>query len=158
MAATATSTSSLMLTYASSSPLPPQDFIAHSLYFKPKPLFRTFSLYPLVLQARERRPSSDGPYDVVVAALAAEAEVAEAVEEVEGGEGVAVSAAPPPKPKKGKAALPLKRDRVCLACFGFSDVKFGLLGLICGYSWVSHVDVVSFLFSGDQVRVEYCFS
>ncbi len=111
MAATATSPSSLMLTYASSSPLPPQDFIAHSLYFKPKPLFRTFSLYPLVLQARERRPSSDGPYDVVVAALAAEAEVAEAVEEVEGGEGVAVSAAPPPKPKKGKAALPLKRDR-----------------------------------------------
>ncbi|RVW40772.1 50S ribosomal protein L1, chloroplastic [Vitis vinifera] len=111
MASTATSPSSLMLTYAASSPLPTQDFIAPSLSFKTKPLFRAFSLYPLALQARERRPSGNGPYDVVVAALAAEAEVAEAVEEVEGGEGDAVSTAPPPKPKKGKAALLLKRDR-----------------------------------------------
>ncbi|RVX00277.1 50S ribosomal protein L1, chloroplastic [Vitis vinifera] len=111
MASTATSPFSLMLTYAASSPLPTQDFIAPSLSFKTKPLFRAFSLYPLALQARERRPSGNGPYDVVVAALAAEAEVAEAVEEVEGGEGDAVSTAPPPKPKKGKAALLLKRDR-----------------------------------------------
>ncbi|KAJ9685615.1 hypothetical protein PVL29_017595 [Vitis rotundifolia] len=111
MASTATSPSSLMLTYAASSPLPTQDFIAPFLSFKTKPLFRAFSLYPLALQARERRPSGNGPYDVVVAALAAEAEVAEAVEEVEGGEGDAISTAPPPKPKKGKAALLLKRDR-----------------------------------------------
>ena len=152
MASTATSPSSLMLTYAASSPLPTQDFIAPSLSFKTKPLFRAFSLYPLALQARERRPSGNGPYDVVVAALAAEAEVAEAVEEVEGGEGDAVSTAPPPKPKKGKAALLLKRDRVCLACFCFSDVNFGLWGLINGFFWVSHVDAFSFLFSGNQTE------
>ena len=50
------------------------------------------------------------------------AEVADAVEEQVGegeagsGGGVAV-AAPPTKPKKGKAALPLKRDRVCVLWF-----------------------------------------
>ncbi|KAF7836081.1 50S ribosomal protein L1, chloroplastic-like [Senna tora] len=52
---------------------------------------------------------------VVVAALATEeAEVAESVDEkdVEGGdEGTATNAVAKPKPKKGKAALPLKRDR-----------------------------------------------
>lgn len=115
---TATSASSLMLTYAASSPLPSQDLIAPSLSFKSKPLFRAFSLYPLVVRARERRSSSNDRYDVVVAALAAEAEVDEAVEEVEGGDGGAVLTAPTPKPKKGKAALPLKRDRVRLDYFG----------------------------------------
>lgn len=51
---------------------------------------------------------------MIVAALAAEANVAEADTEAE--EGVAVGgtdAVAAPKPKKGKAALPLKRDRVC---------------------------------------------
>ncbi|KAF2319720.1 hypothetical protein GH714_018216 [Hevea brasiliensis] len=45
---------------------------------------------------------------VVAAALAAEAEVAEEVEGREGGY-VATATVAPPKPKKGKAALPLKR-------------------------------------------------
>lgn len=63
-----------------------------------------------------RRDQSGGFYHtrVVVAALAAEAEVAEAVEEKEGVEGAAESGTVSvPKPKKGKAALLLKRDRVC---------------------------------------------
>lgn len=56
---------------------------------------------------------------VVVAAVAAEvAEVAEDVEEKAGVEGVdgssAVGTVTVTKPKKGKAALPLKRDRVCV--------------------------------------------
>lgn len=63
----------------------------------------------------QRRDQSGESYHtrVVVAALAAEAEVAEAVEE-KGVEGVAESGTVTvSKPKKGKAALPLKRDRVC---------------------------------------------
>ncbi|CAI9102978.1 OLC1v1001384C1 [Oldenlandia corymbosa var. corymbosa] len=92
---------------------------------KPYPLCfnpaKSISLFPLVLQSRGRRPSfghwvsNDGSLSksssTVVAAVA---EVTEEVEQ-EGGEddaggGVAV-AAPTTKPKKGKAALPLKRDR-----------------------------------------------
>ena len=53
---------------------------------------------------------------VVVAALAAEAEVAESVDELEGAESsdgsITTGTVTVPKPKKGKAALPLKRDRV----------------------------------------------
>lgn len=47
--------------------------------------------------------------------MAAEAEVAEDVEQEgeDGGEGAVAVLIPPSKPKKGKAALPLKRDRVC---------------------------------------------
>ncbi|KAF5469758.1 hypothetical protein F2P56_010322 [Juglans regia] len=123
--ATCTAPSSLMLTYAASS-VHHQDLIPSLLSFKPKPLSTTFSLYPLVLKPRERRPNrwanvnfhrrdqSGGSYHtrVVVAALAAEAEVAEAVEEKEGVEGAAESGTVSvPKPKKGKAALLLKRDR-----------------------------------------------
>lgn len=47
----------------------------------------------------------------VVAAVSTEAEVAEQEVE-EGKETGGVSTLAPPKPKKGKAALPLKRDRV----------------------------------------------
>ncbi|KAK4372138.1 hypothetical protein RND71_007522 [Anisodus tanguticus] len=43
--------------------------------------------------------------------MAAEAEVADDVEQEEGGEGTVAVAIPQSKPKKGKAALPLKRDR-----------------------------------------------
>nr|QQG63870.1 Ribosomal L1 domain-containing protein [Paeonia delavayi] len=113
--ASATSPSSLMLTYASSSVIP--QGITPSLYFKPKTqLFRTLSLYPIVLQKRERNSSNwvdgfsrrDSNY-VVVAALAAVVELNEDVEEKEAGDRVAVVT--PSKPKKGKAALLLKRDR-----------------------------------------------
>lgn len=100
--------------------------ITCSISLKPKPLLsnsgKNFSLFPLVLQLRERKTSAghwtapDGSFSksLVVAAVA-EAEVSEDVAEqdVEGEGGVAVSA-PPKKPRKGKAALPLKRDRVCL--------------------------------------------
>uniref|UniRef100_A0A5B6ZPG2 Ribosomal protein n=1 Tax=Davidia involucrata TaxID=16924 RepID=A0A5B6ZPG2_DAVIN len=114
--------SALMLSYAASSVLPQE--LNPSLSFKPKPLFftspKTFSIYPLVLQCRERKSCNwldvsspkSGSYPVVVAALAAEVEVAEDVEEQEGVvEGGVASSTPPTKPKKGKAALPLKRDR-----------------------------------------------
>ncbi|KAG7945747.1 hypothetical protein I3843_14G005000 [Carya illinoinensis] len=131
--ASCTTPSSLMLTYAASS-VHHQDLIPSLLSFKPKPLAATFSLYPLVLKPRERRPNrwanvnfhrrdqSGGFYHtrVVVAALAAEAEVAEAVEEKEGVEGAAESGTVSvPKPKKGKAALLLKRDRVYVTSLGF---------------------------------------
>ncbi|CAI9764986.1 unnamed protein product [Fraxinus pennsylvanica] len=88
-----------------------------SLSFNPptarKPNFfasaKTFSVYPLVLQCS--RESNNGHFlkSLGVAALATESEVAEEVveqQETDGG-GVAVAT----KPKKGKAALPLKRDR-----------------------------------------------
>ncbi|KAJ7949241.1 Ribosomal protein [Quillaja saponaria] len=122
--ATSTSPSSLMLTHATS-PVQPQDLTPSLLSFNPKPLFRTFSIYPLILKSRERNPSKwvdvnmqretkSRPYHEFVAALAAEAEVAEIVEEKEGveetNEPVANTIATP-KPKKGKAALLLKRDR-----------------------------------------------
>lgn len=126
---TTTTPSSLMLSYSASS-VHSQDIINNPsiISFKPKPLSRTFSLYPLVLRRRERKPckwvngylqrefSNHGRYPLVAAAVAAEAEVAEAVEEKEEsqeGEGAVGSATvTPPKPKKGKAALLLKRDRV----------------------------------------------
>ncbi|XP_015881826.3 large ribosomal subunit protein uL1c isoform X2 [Ziziphus jujuba] len=121
---TSSTPSSLMPTYASSS-VCPSDLTPSFLSFKLKPLLRVraLALYPLGLRPGERKVSKwvDGNLQreakpvkdlVVVAAVAAEAEVVEAVEEQEGGEGatgsVTVTA---PKPKKGKAALPLKRDR-----------------------------------------------
>ncbi|XP_059651903.1 large ribosomal subunit protein uL1c [Cornus florida] len=122
MASSATASSTLVLSNAASSVLL-QDFNNLSLSFKPKPLFytspKTFSLCPLVLQCRERKSCNwvdvsspkYGSYPVVVAALAAEAELAEAVEEEEGDLVGGVASTPPTKPKKGKAALPLKRDR-----------------------------------------------
>ncbi|KAF3437343.1 hypothetical protein FNV43_RR20096 [Rhamnella rubrinervis] len=123
MAACTSTSSSLMLTHSAFSACP-QDLTPSFLIFKPKPLFRAFSLYPLSLRRRERKLSKwvDGNLQkreakpvkdpLVVAAVAAEAEVVEAVEEKEGPEvatgSVTVTA---PKPKKGKAALLLKRDR-----------------------------------------------
>ncbi|PIN23637.1 50S ribosomal protein L1 [Handroanthus impetiginosus] len=71
----------------------------------------TFSLYPLVLQCS--RASDNGRFSksLVAAALAAETEVAgEAPEQQQdGGDGIAIAVVT--KPKKGKAALLLKRDR-----------------------------------------------
>ena len=52
-----------------------------------------------------------------MAALSAEAELAEETEQLQ--EGVVESdvVVTPTKPKKGKAALPLKSDRVCVISF-----------------------------------------
>ncbi|KAM5552126.1 large ribosomal subunit protein uL1c [Rosa sericea] len=122
MATSTTPSSSLMLTYASSSSVFPQDLTPSLVSFKPKkPLFATFSLCPLVLRPRQRRvslsflkePKKSEPFHVVSAAVTTEAEVDDAVEEeaaLKEGDG---SAPPVPvsKPKKGKAALLLKRDR-----------------------------------------------
>ncbi|KAJ7012930.1 large ribosomal subunit protein uL1c isoform X2 [Populus alba] len=116
-AACTTTTSSLMLTYAAST-VHPQDLTPSLLSFKTK----TLSLYPLVSERKSsnwvkfyaQTEAKSRPCRVVVAAtLAAEAEVGEEVEETEGeeGGGVATAILIPPKPKKGKAALPLKRDR-----------------------------------------------
>ncbi|XWS45753.1 hypothetical protein CRYUN_Cryun14cG0006500 [Craigia yunnanensis] len=119
MATCTTPSSSLMLTYAVST-VHSQDLPPSILSFKSnKP---TFSLYPLVLKAsRDRKsglkwanlyPQRDSKH-VVVASVAAEAEVAEAAEEKEGVvETATATATAPSKPKKGKAALPLKRDRI----------------------------------------------
>ncbi|XP_043693601.1 50S ribosomal protein L1, chloroplastic isoform X2 [Telopea speciosissima] len=113
------SSSSLMLVYSA-----PATLQAES---PSKPVFfsslRSFSVYPLVLQSRgrkscnwvqvtARREAKTDSNLVVAAAFAAEAEVLEVaedlgLEEVEG----AAASPPPTKPKKGKAALPLKRDR-----------------------------------------------
>ncbi|KAM3686072.1 hypothetical protein ACB098_11G172800 [Castanea mollissima] len=122
-----TAPSSLMLTHVASS-VHPQDLTPSLLSFKPKSLCTAFCVHPLVLRPRERRTSrwvnvnlnkegkTGGFYHrVVVAAAAVAAEVAEDVEEKEGVEGVdgssAVGTVTVTKPKKGKAALPLKRDR-----------------------------------------------
>ncbi|XP_059311627.1 large ribosomal subunit protein uL1c [Lycium ferocissimum] len=87
-----------------------QELNPNSLLFKPKPLFLTphksFCLHPLIIQYRERKNGG-----VVVAAMAAEAEVEEAAVDEEEEEGAVAVAIPTSKPKKGKAALPLKRDR-----------------------------------------------
>ncbi|KAK3019436.1 hypothetical protein RJ639_004507 [Escallonia herrerae] len=119
------SSATLTLTHAPSSLLSQE--LGQCLSFRPtKPIsftsHKTFSLYPLVLQCCRERKSGNNWSDVhsprndpfVVSALAAEAEVAEDVEQEEGGlvdAAAGVASLPPKKPKKGKAALPLKRDR-----------------------------------------------
>lgn len=67
------------------------------------------------------------------------AEMAEEVEQQDGeadagGEGGVAVAAPPTKPKKGKAALPLKRDRVCLKIAFFMRLFYQLF---CLLEWFS---------------------
>ncbi|KAI4323450.1 hypothetical protein L6164_023054 [Bauhinia variegata] len=123
--AACTTPSSLMLTHAASS-VHPQDLSPSLRCFNPRPLSRTFRLYPLVLRSRGRSPNKlvdvnlhreakSRSYHVVVAALAAEVEVAEGVgpkEGVEGGDRSRTSTITAPKPKKGKAALLLNRDRM----------------------------------------------
>ncbi|KAM7509042.1 hypothetical protein LguiA_019495 [Lonicera macranthoides] len=109
------------------SSLLPQEHPLSLSSFKPKksllftsPTITAFSLYPLVLNCRERKSSNwlhgyGSSCSYVVAAVATEAEVEEDVEEeeedgVEKKGGVALDTTTK-KPKKGKAALPLKRDR-----------------------------------------------
>ncbi|XVF79654.1 hypothetical protein PTKIN_Ptkin15bG0006300 [Pterospermum kingtungense] len=117
MATYTTPPSSLMLMYATST-VHAQDLTPSILSFNShnKP---TFSLYPLVVRTRKSELkwanlcSHRDPKHVVVAALAAEAELAEDDEEKEvAGEGAIATASVPSKPKKGKAALPLKMDRI----------------------------------------------
>lgn len=82
-----------------------------------------FSLcHPLILQRRGGRSINwvdlnfrrESRVHLVVAALAAEIEVAEVVDE-NGEENDGLAASIVPKIKRGKAALPLKRDRVSLS-------------------------------------------
>ncbi|KAI8027034.1 hypothetical protein LOK49_LG02G01524, partial [Camellia lanceoleosa] len=58
-----------------------------------------------------RRGLMPNPKAVVVATLAAEAEVAEETEQLQEGVVESGGVVTPTKPKKGKAALPLKSDR-----------------------------------------------
>ncbi|XP_027354618.1 50S ribosomal protein L1, chloroplastic isoform X2 [Abrus precatorius] len=111
--ASCTTPSSLMLAH-------PQDLSSSLRSFSYKPLSRTF--YPLVLKPGKwlhlsfhGEPKSKSCH-ALVAALATEVEVAETVEEKEEGEegddgSSATNTVTTTKPKKGKAALPLKRDR-----------------------------------------------
>ncbi|XP_050212138.1 50S ribosomal protein L1, chloroplastic [Mercurialis annua] len=103
---TSSSPSSLMLTYAAST-VHPQDLSPSLLSFKPK----TFFSYPLALSTNGDRKLSKSFNFVSAAALAAEAEVADDVEEGEEGDVATAAVAVSTKPKKGKAALPLKSDR-----------------------------------------------
>ncbi|KNA05869.1 hypothetical protein SOVF_186350 [Spinacia oleracea] len=109
---------SLSLCYASSSFQYQQDpsFQTHF-----KPLLLNSSLCRLTLNQRERSclkwvdftSQKQSPKSVsfrVLAAVAAEAEVAD-MEEEEGESGGVATLPSPTKPKKGKAALPLKSDR-----------------------------------------------
>ncbi|KAL0533185.1 hypothetical protein IC582_030400 [Cucumis melo] len=118
-ACTSTPPSSLMLTSASSSVPPPQDLASSIVSFKGKPQIPTIKSFSSSNFLCRSRRSADWVFlnfqrrarqHVIVAALAAEANVAEVEAEEE--EAVAAAAtATAPKPKKGKAALPLKRDR-----------------------------------------------
>ncbi|XP_010552744.1 PREDICTED: 50S ribosomal protein L1, chloroplastic-like [Tarenaya hassleriana] len=95
---------SLMLTYAASA-VHSQDFLPPALVS-----FNNIAVSldrPLLLRQRRsaaQRPSN-GSFRVVVAAVAVEADVA--TDDLEENEAIVA----PPKLKKGKAALPLKRDR-----------------------------------------------
>lgn len=115
---------SLTLSCASSSSFNyQQDLTFYPSFQTHKPFFLNSSLYPLTLNQRERKclkwvdvnsqkQSKFGSLHVVVAAVAAEAEVAETEEEErESGGGGVVTLPKSTKPKTGKAALPLKRDR-----------------------------------------------
>ncbi|KAG9145676.1 hypothetical protein Leryth_026617 [Lithospermum erythrorhizon] len=108
MASSVTPSTTLTL----SSSLHSQELNFSSQFFFKLPL-KSFSQYPLVLQCSNwgnglSQKEKISPF--LVGAVATEAEVDEDVEEKqEGGEGVAVSTA---KPKKGKAALLLKKDRM----------------------------------------------
>ncbi|XP_028077402.1 50S ribosomal protein L1, chloroplastic-like [Camellia sinensis] len=117
MASSATP-STLMLSRGASSLLP--QHLTPSLSFKPKPCFfnfsNSFSLYPLVLHFTHTKSNhwidvSSPNSPVVVAALSAEAELAEETEQLQEGVVESVVVVTPTKPKKGKAALPLKSDR-----------------------------------------------
>ncbi|KAL8171496.1 hypothetical protein V2J09_023300 [Rumex salicifolius] len=122
MAAAAATTTSPSSSLTLSSLQRHRDLTFSASSCNPKPVFSTFSFNPLVLHRREQRSvkwvygaklASNSPASRVgVAALAAE--VDEDVEEEQLGDAVeagGVATAVQTKPKTGKAALPLKRDR-----------------------------------------------
>ncbi|KAI7758226.1 hypothetical protein M8C21_018748 [Ambrosia artemisiifolia] len=106
MASTSSSTSATLTLSSIHLHQDPKSSLISSLSFNPKPKF-------LVLQSQSTNFNSGflKKSNFVVSAVAAEAELDEDVDEEVAG-GVATVAAPvPTKPKKGKAALPLKSDR-----------------------------------------------
>lgn len=109
---TTTSSSSLMLTHPSSSILTPQDLSPSSLRSFP----RTFFLSPLVLKPTKSVNLTYQSRSSILLASAVTADVAETVDEDEKDgvdDGVAETVTVvTTKPKKGKAALLLKSDRV----------------------------------------------
>lgn len=120
MAACATH-SSLMLTYAAASTRSQDLTPTPSLFSFACPRPNNYLSVPLLLLggSRERRcayteRSSNRYFQVVVSAVAAETDLD--TEEDAEQTATATAVLDPPKPKKGKAALVLKRDRVC---FGF---------------------------------------
>ena len=125
--ASCTTPPSLMLAH-------PQDLSSSLRFFSHShsPLSRTFSFCPLVLKPSskwvhftfQRDPKSRTSH-ALVAALAAEVELPETVDDTAEGveESGPVDTLTTAKPKKGKAALPLKRDRVCAVSF-FSPFSF----------------------------------
>lgn len=149
MATCGTTPSSLMLTYAAT-PVHPQDLTPSLslLSFKPSKT-AAFSLCTnLSVRGGERRASKwldlyplrqnkNGlPGHMLAAASAVEADTDLATDDVEddtqgGAEGATATAtaAISTKPKKGKAALPLKRDRV------FAFVSVFLLGYLFSFSF-----------------------
>ncbi|KAL9296087.1 hypothetical protein ACSQ67_021983 [Phaseolus vulgaris] len=114
--ASCTTPPSLMLAH-------PQDLSSSLRFFSHShsPLSRTFSFCPLVLKPSskwvhftfQRDPKSRTSH-ALVAALAAEVELPETVDDTAEGveESGPVDTLTTAKPKKGKAALPLKRDRI----------------------------------------------
>ncbi|XP_039027186.1 50S ribosomal protein L1, chloroplastic-like isoform X2 [Hibiscus syriacus] len=132
MATCTTPSSSLMVTHAAST-VHPQDLTLSVLSFKSnKPSFS------LKTSSIDRKPgigwanlcARRGSNHFVVAAVATEAEVTEAAEEEDGaadGGSATATITAPLKPKKGKAALPLKRDRVNLPKGTGQKVKVAVL-------------------------------
>ncbi|XP_047313973.1 50S ribosomal protein L1, chloroplastic [Impatiens glandulifera] len=127
MVSASTSASTLTLSYAAHSVLP-QELATSSLSFRLPNLrsfpccSKTFSSLPSLSHSRQRKPtnlfdfssSRSARFTVLVADLSSEVQVVE--EEVQEDEDEdefprTVANTPPVKPKTGKAALPLKRDR-----------------------------------------------
>lgn len=131
---TTTSSSSLMLTHPSSSILTPQDLSPSSLRSFP----RTFFLSPLVLKPSKSVNLTYQSRSSILLSSAVAADVAETVDEDEKddvddvAETVTVVTT---KPKKGKAALLLKSDRVIF--FKFYCFLDGFLLNFINYNWGS---------------------
>ncbi|GJV02365.1 50S ribosomal protein L1, chloroplastic [Tanacetum coccineum] len=107
----ATATTSSTLTLSSSIHLhqEPKSSLISSFTFKPNPKNKTFLLQSECFVKKSCFVKNSS---FLVSAYAAEAELAEDDVEEDGGGGVATVSPPSPtKPKKGKAALPLKSDR-----------------------------------------------
>lgn len=126
MASSSASTSATLTLSSIHLPQEPKSSLISSFSFKPNPKTKTLVLHsqsecirPTNLKSSFGSFTSSKNSPFLVSAVAAEADLGEVDEDVEGG---SVATAPPPspsKPKKGKAALPLKSDRVCLCSIQF---------------------------------------